>query len=91
MAKMTKKPVAEAMEKAALLQRVQDVYAAVIGYEFDEDETMLTPSELGQVITALAALFGADDRAYLWSFGTLGNFSTPFTATEWLFANGVRA
>ena len=58
--------------------------------KIDEDETMLTPSELGQVITALAALFGADDRAYLWSFGTLGNFSTPFTATEWLFANGVR-
>ena len=95
MAKMTKRQVAEATAKVALLNRIRDVYVGAQGYEFDSENDYVTPGELGRIVPALQALFGVDTdehtNNYLWYPEFLEHFTSPEAATEWLFEAGVRA
>ena len=95
MAKMTKKRLAEAMAKAALLQRVQDVYVGAQGYEYDSENNVVEAEELGRIVPALQVLFGVDtnekSNGYLWYPEFLRHFASPEAATDWLFSGGVRA
>jgi len=95
MAKMTKKQMAEAMAKAALLHRIRDVYVGAQGYEYDSENDYVTPGELGRIVPALQVLFGVGTgehtNNYLWDPEYLEHFTSPEAATEWLFEAGVRA
>jgi len=92
MAKLTKRQMAEEKAKAALLQRVKDVYAGACGYVFEaEEEVFTTATELARIMPVLQGLFGTEANDYLWGLRSLGSFDTPETATDVLFRNGVRA
>ncbi|HUW32806.1 MAG TPA: hypothetical protein VM223_14460 [Planctomycetota bacterium] len=95
MAKMTKKQMAEAMAKAALLHRIRDVYVGAQGYEYDSENNFVEAEELGRIVPALQVLFGVDtnekSNGYLWYPEYLRHFASPDAATDWLFSGGVRA
>ncbi len=79
----------EQAAKAALLQRVTDVYSGVWGGAVTEDD-FSTAEDLSRIIPALKGIFG-DKPEYLWLPHNLGNFDRPETATDFLYRNGVCA
>lgn len=66
-----------------LLQRVEDVFAGVLGHKFVEDDDLMCAKELALVTTALSSLFDpeneAPERFGKWS---IEEFETPVKATE---------
>ena len=56
----------EAEEKAALRQRIADVYAGACGEPADTDDFFLTLEAGSRAITALKKLFGQEGREYMW-------------------------
>jgi len=91
MAKRLTKKQAEDKAKAALLQRVEDVYSGACGYMFDPSDEFASAETLSLVMPVLKEMFGTDANDYLWSLRNLGDFESPETATDVLFRNGVRA
>lgn len=56
----------EAEEKAALRQRIADVYAGACGEPADTDDFFLTLEAGSRAITALKKLFGQEGRVACW-------------------------
>jgi len=81
----------EAEEKAALRQRIADVYAGACGEPADTDDFFLTLEAGSRAITALKKLFGQEGREYMWESHCLDRFETIDLATEFLYQTGVRA
>lgn len=77
----------DAAQKAALLQRVSDIYAGALGQAWDDDE-FATAEILSRVMPALESVFNnADVR----SMFLLAYFDNPRSAAERLYAMGIRA
>lgn len=76
--------------KAALRQAIYYVYAGACGEPPDGEDFFLTLEPASRAITALKGLFGEDGNSYLWQSHCLGYFDTVDSATEHLFAHGVR-
>lgn len=84
----------EAELKAALYQRVHDVYSGAAGKSWDTngDGDFATADTLTNVIPALDCIFGAQlDARYMWQAHCLKYFDNPESATDHLFSAGIRA
>lgn len=90
-AKRQTKSEKEANEKAALRQRVADVYAGACGEDADTEDFFLTLTAASRAITALKKLFGEEGCTYMWESHCLDQFETIDSATEFLFQLRVRA
>lgn len=81
----------ESEAKAALRQRIADIYAGACGESADTENFFMTLDPASRAITALKNLFGEEGRSYMWESYCLGRFETIDSTTEFLFQNGVRA
>ena len=84
------KPQHEAEQKAALLQRVRDIYSGAAGMEWDSDESWPGANELSRIVPAVRGLFVTDDYEFLVAPSNLGEYDTPEKLAEFLFRYGVR-
>ena len=81
----------EAKQRAALSQRVHDLYAGAWGRPVTEDD-FCTAEDLSRVLPALkGAMTVTEPQDYVWCDHNLGEFNDPKTATEFLYRAGVRA
>lgn len=76
--------------KAALLQRVEDIYAGALGMECDDDQ-WATADILSRVVPALREIFSSDSNAYLFEVHCLQYFDTAKSAAQHLYGCGIRA
>ena len=86
--------------RAALLQRITDIYSGALGLEWT-DEEFATSDTLSRIAPALREIFGpqvtmgasADGEPVKWPWEphNLDHFEDPETATEFLFDGGFRA
>lgn len=81
----------ETEAKAALRQRIADIYAGACGESADTEDFFLTLDPASRAITAIKKLFGEEGRSYMWESHCLDRFETIDSATDFLFQNGVRA
>jgi hypothetical protein len=81
----------EAAQKAALLQRVTDVYSGATGGEWLHDECFIDAAQLCRVMTCLRDLFTSTDREWMFGIHVLDKFLSAESATEFLYREGVRA
>lgn len=81
----------EVEARAALRQRIADIYAGACGESADTEDFFLTLDPASRAITALNKLFGEEGRGYMWESHCLDRFETIDSATDFLFRNGVRA
>lgn len=88
MKKRITKSQREAAAKAALRQRVFDIYSGAQGAKWDE-ECFATAEVLSRVIPVLEKVF--DTEEWVFQAWNLGYFNGVDSATEFLFRNGVRA
>lgn len=81
----------EAEQRAALRQRITDVYSGALGTEWDEDQ-FATAEILSNVIPVLKEIFGdqVSGQEYLWAPHCLRYFDTAQSATDHLFSHGVK-
>jgi len=81
----------EAERKAALLQRVTDIYAGAGGRVWDADD-FATAADLSRIIPVLQAVFSPQLEAkYPWLSHYLDNFNDPRSAADFLYGEGFRA
>lgn len=82
----------EAEQKAALYQRVHDVYCGAMGQAWDADD-FATAEIMASVVPALRSIFKDQDASadYLWDGYCLKYFDNPKTAATHLFEAGIRA
>jgi ribosomal protein S12 methylthiotransferase accessory factor YcaO len=82
----------EDQQRAALLQRVTDVYSGAVGAVW-ADEDWATAQVLSRVIPALEGMFidPAANKSFLFRAHNIDRFDTPEAATNFLFEYGVRA
>lgn len=84
----------EVEQKAALLQRITDVYSGAVGDAWDSEAGNFADAEvLARVMPALSKIFGPqnDENEWMWSLHNLGNYEQPEDACEFLFRAGIRA
>ncbi len=92
MRKKTLKQQKEDAQKAALLQRITDVYSGAQGAEWDHDNDFATAEILGQVIPVFVTMFDHNEGLnYLFNVHSLRHFDNPKRAMEHLFSAGIRA
>lgn len=87
---MTKKQKREAEQKAALRQRIADVYCGAQGGLVADDE-WATADLLSRVLPALRALFDREGFHHLFFLGNLDYYDTIDSATDFFWDHGVRA
>lgn len=82
----------EEAQKAALLQRVMDIYAGANGCPIDSEEPVF-PSTVHKVMSIVNTLWVEDnkDREYLVKHWNVDEYETPQKCMELLFSYGVRA
>lgn len=81
----------EAQKKAALLQRVLDIYAGAEGGILIEDE-MASVAVIRKVMGVVAAKWVTDDaHKFLVGHWNVDEYETPAKAADFLYRNGVRA
>lgn len=80
----------ETEAKAALRQRIADIYAGACGELADTEDFFLTLDSASRAITAMKKVFG-EEESYMWESHCLDRFETVNNATDFLFKNGVRA
>jgi len=80
----------EAAQKAALLQRLRDIYSGALGQEWS-NEDFATAEVLSRVLPAVRTSFGIEDNSSTLSHYCLHHYDTPETAAEFLYDQGVRA
>lgn len=80
----------EAAEKAALLQRLRDIYSGAQGQEWSEDD-FATAEILSRVLPVIRETFALDEKLWILGHHTLTYFDRPESAVERLYAEGVRA
>lgn len=81
----------ETEAKAALRQRIADIYAGACGESAEGEDFFLTLDPASRAITAIRNLFGEEGRGYMWEPHCLDRFETIDSATNFLFQNGARA
>ena len=82
----------ESEEKAALAQRLNDIYSGALGYKWDDDELLIADGELlSKVVMACRAIFKTEDNEYLFEIHNLDEYNTVEKLTEFYYRNGVRA
>lgn len=90
----------EAAEKAALRQRVDDLWLATVGDHWENEESGEPwPEQFIDFCEALKLAFCIREREdedvegneYLWASWNLRRFHNPESATDQLFDHGVRA
>ncbi len=84
----------EASQRAALLQRVHDVYSGALGNQWysEGNGDFATAEILSSVINALQQIFGKQSEYdYFWNIHHLGYFDNPEKAADFLFDAGFRA
>lgn len=80
-----------AEQRAALLQRITDIYSGAQGQCWGDDFVAGT-DELSRIMPALEDVFGEQvDHSYLWLLSNLNHYNSPQDATDFLFAAGIRA
>lgn len=79
-------------QKAALLRRVNDVYAGAQGTKWTADD-FACAEQLGRVVPALRELFLPQhpQRGFAFEPHCLAYFDRPSTAADFLFREGFRA
>lgn len=86
-------------QRAALLQRLRDLFTGATGDEFEDDGAEPMPTEFMAFVMATKTVFCIlkDDNdkdcpgnEWLWHLWNLHNFKTPEDSCAWLFDNGVR-
>lgn len=94
MTKRKTKEQREADERAALLQRITDIYSGANGGVWTEDEFAYAEL-LSRVVPVLRKLFLCEEmgrmNAHCFEPHCLNYYDTPKAATEFLFDKGVRA
>lgn len=89
--KLTIKQKKEAAQKAALLQRITDIYSGAQGSAWGDGD-FATASILENAIHALKGVFGdSTEWSYMWECHCIGRFDSPETACEFLYDAGIRA
>lgn len=84
----------ESERKAALYQRVHDVYSGALGAKWDSEGNgdFANAEQLTDIMWALKCLFGQQsEHEYYWNIHHIKYFDTPESATEYLFDAGFRA
>lgn len=84
----------EAEQKAALLQRVHDVYSGAQGSQWNTEINgdFATAEILQDVLCTLQQIFGKQrGYDYYWNIHHLSHFDTPEKAADFLFGEGFRA
>jgi hypothetical protein len=83
----------DAEQKAALLQRVTDIYSGALGQSWYGDYDNFANAELlSNVMPALEQIFGPQrEYTWYWKCRALSHFDNPIAATEFLFMEGFRA
>ena len=90
----------EEAAKAALRQRIDDLWIAITGDVWDgEDSGGPWPEQFVDFVQILKRVFcvrrdedeGIDGNEYLWELWQLKNYHNPEAATEYLFSRDVRA
>jgi hypothetical protein len=83
----------EAEQKAALLQRITDVYSGALGDLWDDENNWASAEQLSKVIPALQKMFGSqrEDNGWCWNMRCIEYFDTPTSACDHLYENGFRA
>ena len=83
----------EAELKAALLQRLADIYSGAAGEKWVYGEQWATAELLTKIIWACKEIFGPQRPEIDWPFNThsIEYFDTPESACEHLFEAGYRA
>lgn len=82
----------ERRQKAALRQRINDVYSGAKGQMWDGDD-FATAEQLSRVVPALRDMLASQhsEMIYPWSPHCLNYYDTVDTSTEFLFRHGYRA
>jgi len=86
----TPKAKREAQARAALLQRVTDVYSGAMGGEWDANQ-FATAEILSRALPTLREIFNKQWRDLLHSPHCLSHYDTAATASAFLYDHGVRA
>ena len=82
----------EAEEKAALKQRLTDIYSGALGDKWDDDGLLIAYGELlCKVVMACRSIFETEDNKYLFEIHNLDKYETAGQLTEFYYRNGVRA
>lgn len=84
----------EAEQKAALLQRITDVYSGAVGDAWDSEAgNFADAAVLSSVMPAMRKIFGEQntENEWMWSLHNLDHYEHPESATDFLFRAGIRA
>ena len=81
----------EAEEKAALKQRLTDIYSGAVGVKWEDCCYEVSGKMLMDVIRVCRAVFGHDDNVWLFEVHNLDKYDTVEQLTEFFYKNGVRA
>jgi hypothetical protein len=82
----------EAAQKAALLQRVMDIYTAAMGDIPRADDCYVCPEHLCRIMCAIKAIWVTDESDdYLIGCWNVDEYESPEKLTDFLHRNGVRA
>ena len=82
----------EVETKAALKQRLTDIYSGALGCEWADDAGFIVDAELlCRVVKACEEIFGSYDNAWLFWISSLGEYDSVDKLTEFYYRNGVRA
>jgi hypothetical protein len=80
----------EERQKAALLQRLNDIYSGAMGQQWSEDD-FATAEILSRVLPVVREAFGIDEKRWVLGHSALHYYDKPDTAAEMLYCEGVRA
>lgn len=88
----------DAEAKAALRQRLDDIFLGATGDVWDESNGEPLPTQFMAFVQAVKKVFCIpatkedphSGNEYLWSLWNLDNYRTPEAAAEYLFDNNVR-
>ena len=78
----------EELTKAALLQRVQDIYRGAAGWPDEDEEWTIDLESFGRVFLAMMEVWPLNNVGY--HLHHAGEFENPAKATEHLWRNGAR-
>lgn len=83
----------EAELRAALLQRITDVFSGALGDIWETDSNWATAEQLSNIIFALQKIFGKqiENSDWCWNVHSIKYFDTPQSACDHLFEQGFRA
>ena len=80
----------EAAEKAALLQRLEDIYSGAMGLQWGEDD-FATAEILARALPVIREVFSIERDSWMLGLHALQYYDKPETAATMLYDNGVRA